>query len=340
MSANPTPKILLVADPPAGPRLAEHLAEYSTVGLITARDYQGVPFGTEWVLVMNGDGHGGAIFNDARKAGATPLSIPTGWSHAQMKLDRAGFFKRMAAKVAPLPGHKDKPLTSRPLAALAKLKAIRSEADVATALRAEGAMARVEAATAKVEAVAAKAEAIEAALEAAKPTPEPAAPVPERTGPRGDTDYMQAMTRVRVERSQRKQDVLRDLFTRNPDAHIDDALATLRAMAPEGTAVNGDVARSIRGEVRKGLGLPEYPPRAKPRPRRQAPTQAPAAPAVPSPPPPPAEPTLPPDVEAAARLLQGALEAATGVLSFDLTFRQGSKVRVAWQPVNRLTLEL
>ena len=344
------PHVLLIADPPAGPRVRDHLDGFTTVRLITAREFHGVPHGTRWVLVMNAEGDGGHIFHEARKVGATPLSIPTGWAHVQEKLMRTGFFRDLLknATVVAVQVEVAKPLKQRPFSVLANREAPppAPPAEVAEA-------------------------------PAPPPEPEPVPPEPEiaepvaplskeeepmlvhTSQPLASTDPTATVTgtmtpedrergRVlalesRATRLRAKREILRLVFDRNPNATIREALDALRTMSPDGRGTGSDDVAEVRNEVRLKRGLPLIEGTGSSPQNPQAPRREPER-ASTTPPPTPVPDallalpttmtyTLPQDVEAAVRLLREALETSKQVATFKLDFTVGEKAKIRWRPI-------
>jgi hypothetical protein len=87
-------KTLLVADPPAGDKVAAMLKPYCDV-LYTRGAHEKtmrVPAGTHFVVAMNLRNAGGRIREEAERVGARFVQIPPSWSRAQGDLLAAGFF--------------------------------------------------------------------------------------------------------------------------------------------------------------------------------------------------------------------------------------------------------
>lgn len=281
-------RIMLIAEPPAGPTIRDHLNKYADTLLVRTKDYSTVHAGTEWVFILNGGPRGNLIFDAAMKVGAHAVAVPASWSQMQAILDRIGFFTAMAPPAV----HAAATLTHRPLAGL--LAPLHAPAPLVASS---------------------------------------AAPAPPLT----NAQHMAAMTAVRVEQSQHKIQILRDMFTKNPEVSTHDAQSALRALSPDGAGVANGAVVTIRREIRTAKGLAVDPPHVR-GPRRKRGAVQPTTPPVTSVA--PARPVLPPDVDAAARLLKDALEASAGVLEFTLAYRKGSITRVAWQPLNTATLDL
>lgn len=110
------PKIVLIGQPPAGDRIAEKL-----LGLCHLKYHRGDPGGvtieqgTDYVLALMVGGHGAAIKEKARKAGALFMPIPPSWSQTMMVLERNGVLQRFTSGVINLRLH-EASLTYRPLA--------------------------------------------------------------------------------------------------------------------------------------------------------------------------------------------------------------------------------
>lgn len=362
-------RILLIAEPPAGPRIQAHLQEYGTCDLITAREYRGVPFGTEWVFVMNADGASATVFRDARKVGATPASIPAGWSSAQQKLTSIGFFRRMVKDtIVVLTG----PLRQRPFSVLANASAPPEAIPAAPPAAEEEVTKPVE--ERMTDPTPTPTSTTDAPAAPATPVEEPPMPRPSLAGalstrPFTDEERRKAIVNskvARVEASQARAKIMRLIFTTNPSATIHEAMDACRAMCADKRSLGSEETARIRNEVRVAQGLPPIEgPRgymkggnavAKSQaaaPAEAAPAEATAAEALPvaSPPAPapvlaPAPqpggdgPRLPPDVEAAARLLREALEGSPSVMAFTLTYRQGARAKVTWIPIIEASIEV
>ena len=71
--------------------------------------------GQDWVLVMNGNGHGAALKEAARRVGARYCSIPVGWAQAERVLRENHF-----PLPDPAPTLTEPTLVHRPLAVLVK----------------------------------------------------------------------------------------------------------------------------------------------------------------------------------------------------------------------------
>ena len=109
--------VLLIADPPGGDKVAAELqkrgidvdyrrgAKSSMVGAILP--------GQDWVLVMNGNGHGAALKEAARRVGARYCSIPVGWAQTERVLRENHF-----PLPDPAPTLTEPTLTHQPLAEL------------------------------------------------------------------------------------------------------------------------------------------------------------------------------------------------------------------------------
>lgn len=257
------PRIMLVAEPPAGPKVAEHLLDYGDVDLVRPKRFTTVPAGTEWVLVMNGGPKGSHIRSEAARVGAHCVAIPPGWSAARAQLDRAGFFKVLAETNT---GRAVLGLTQRPFAGIAAL-AGGPAPDVATALRVEGAADHAmkvltevvgkvqEAAQAAQEKAMETVAALDTAQAAAAEAPKPPAPGVLLTAEHSALGVLESV-RVRRERAQAKRAILRMVFDKNPDATISEAAAALRTMSLDGRGMGSDDVALVRNEVRKEKGLP------------------------------------------------------------------------------------
>jgi hypothetical protein len=265
------PKILLIAEPPAGPKFLNHLRHYGEVTLVRAHDFTAIPQGTEWVLVMNGGPRGAAIWSAAGHVGAKCVSIPPGWAHAEPILDRNGFFK--AAKL--MDGQPA--LKQQPFAAVANLlteRKAREQEEVARKQRErEEAERKAREATEKgmnppppPPTCEECGEDISAFVEnggshtCAMLAPDPA-PAPETEKPAPTTEFAlrEKAAAALVERGLRrdeKTEWLWMIFDRNPNLSIPDACSILRATSPDGRAIAWQEVSEIRGEVRKLKGLP------------------------------------------------------------------------------------
>jgi hypothetical protein len=336
-------RIILVAEPPAGPRVAQHLRDHGEVTLVRPKEFTTVPVGTEWVLVMNGGPHGAAIATSAGRAGAKCISIPPGWSQAVPLLDRVGFFKKKD------PG----PLTVKPFAGLAGALEAQKRGEERKAQEREENERKAR-------------EAVERA--SAPPPPDPVheeeeeaiASSPPDEGKEANMQTAEAALTVRRLRTVLAEDRMRTIFEWNPHLSVKDAAALLAATDERGRGISWDRISTVRDEVRKAKGLStDVRIRSKvtrgvlliregaigPTQREdEAPADSPAVsvaatPPPTEPPPPKIEKVgasyaipLPPDVEAAVRLLREALEQGNHVAAFALTFREGEKAKIRWQP--------
>ncbi len=93
--------VVLIADPPAGPKIHNHLAELDGVA-VHYLERGGTRIGPTcevlrrgnpscWALVMNGHGHGEALKDACRKGGTHYLSIPATWGAIRRVMEEAGF---------------------------------------------------------------------------------------------------------------------------------------------------------------------------------------------------------------------------------------------------------
>lgn len=352
-------RILLVGEAAIATRMCEHLRTYGEVEMTTAQHFHSVPAGTSWVLILDGGTQAGKILSAAGRADARALSIPASWSHAEGKLQRAGFFGSVSKHHDDSPPVMDEGLALRPFAqvadAIAKKERERAEAER---------KAR---------------EATERGLNPPPlPEPEPTlapepAPEPEKapayspaasetrgvTGEEAEVvlpPYMPAREeKPRTPQSIEKERRLEEIFTWNPELSISDAGKMLAGVSSDGRALGWNVMSDVRRRVRARAGLetevrrysridriapgspPELPLSLTPREER-------VAPGTPVPPPTPtALPytlPLPRVVEDASRLLSEELERAAEVGSFTLTYKKGERVRVRWRPDVEGDLEL
>lgn len=327
-------RVLLIADPPAGPKIRDHVAAYASCALVRPKDFRSIPVGTRWVLVMNMDGSGThPVFNEARRMGVTPIPIPPGWSHIQARLTSAGFFNVEA------PPRAVAALTHRPLAVLAARSAPPTEPPPK-----EEPMPSITVETTPV------------VMSPPAVTPSPmiaGRPFTLEEQERGMQRRREALsTRVKS-----KLGILRLVFDRNPDATIHEALEALRTMSLDGRGMATKMVTHLRAQIRVEKGLPPiegsggYSVAMKTAVLATKAMGLALPPSTTSPPPPPQEApplasagppryTLPPDVEAAARLLREALEAAKSVAEFSLAFTAGEKAKIRWRPVVNVDTEV
>lgn len=348
-------RILLIADPPMGPKVRDHLSQYGEVDLYTPKEAPTtIPYGVKWVFVMNGDGRRvGTLAAAAGRVGAKCFAIPPGWSQIQPTLERSGFFKAagVANGGAPRPRPDGGPLTQRPFAKIADAVAeerarrereenerkAREATEVGLGLRPlpepppEGVPVAEDPPPTVVE----------------TPAPEAPASPPATLLTEREEERLRRMTemavRARQAASEGKLALAEFYFSQNPNLSIDDAAAILAATSPDGRATSRDDLSVVRTRVRERKGLETGVRRRSVLTHREAQrtvtpfTPPPAAKAatadVPVVTSTSAGSALPADVEAATRLLREALEKSDVVDTYALTFKRGEKAKVRWLPL-------
>lgn len=116
-------KVLLLANPPMGDKLAARLSNVKGVEVDYRRMQKIAAQGEAvakvekgaWVLAMNVNGAGAGFKEAARTRGAHYLSVPPSWSLASQALEEAGFFREVHEE------RRNAGLTHHPLAVLANI---------------------------------------------------------------------------------------------------------------------------------------------------------------------------------------------------------------------------
>lgn len=336
-------RILLVGESNIASNIEKKLREYGEVSVVDAKHFNGIPQGTEWVFILDGGAHAGKILSAAGRAKAKAVSIPTSWTHASEKIERAGFFAAVKSRreygvsTANPFQPKDHGLTQRPFAHVADVLAAQREREANEKKAREATERGINPPPPPPEPAWPFAPA--GTEEKEKMAPEPSTVTPGSTlpPPGNEEPDPKRLTKIRK---------LEWIFEQNPDLSLTDGGKILAGLSADGRAVTWSLISETRKSVRRRLGLDpevrrytkidrvapgapvELPAGFTEREEDRAPTSVGST-----------VPTrtaghvsLPTGVDSAVRLLAEEVERAPEVGMLVITFKKGDRPRIRWRP--------